>query len=195
MSSVYDPSGYLAVITLPAKHILQELYRKNYDWDEEIPAILKQRWINWLADLKGLSMFQVSRCLKLYGFGSPTHGQLHHFADASDGGYRTVTYLRLQNIQSDVHVCFLLGKARVAPLKPVTIPRLELTAPVLAIRVDKMVKAELQLDLQDSCFWTDSNTVLKYINNENRRFQTFVANRVAVIREASDTTQWRYIHT
>lgn len=60
---------------------------------------------------------------------------------------------------------------RVAPLKPVSIPRLELTAAVLAIRVDKMVKTELQLDLQDSCFWTDSNTVLKYINDEIRDFE------------------------
>lgn len=170
VSSVYDPLGYLAVATLPAKHILQELCRKSYDWDEEIPAILKQQWINWLADLKGLSIFQVSRCLKPHGFGPPTHAQLHHFADASEGGYGMVTYVRLQNIQGDVHVCFLLGKAREAPLKPVTIPRVEFTAAVLAIRIDKMVKAELQLDLQDSCFWTDSNTVLKYINNENRRF-------------------------
>lgn len=106
--------------------------------------------INWLADLKGLSMFQVSRCLKPHGFGPPTHAQLHHFA--SKGGYGTVTYLGLQNMQGDVHVCFLLGKARVVPLKPVTIPRLELTGAVLAIRVDKMVKAELQLDLQTPVF-------------------------------------------
>ena len=195
VSSVYDPLGYIAAVTLPAKHILQELCRQNCGWDEEIPQILHQKWINWLTDLKGLSTFHVSRCLKPHDFGPPVHAQLHHFADASEIGYGTVTYLRIQNEVDDVHVSFLLGKSRVTPLKPVTIPRLELTAAVLAVRVDKMVKAELQLQLEESCFWTDSSTVLKYINNENKRFKTFVANRVAAIRKETDTAQWKYIHT
>ena len=90
---------------------------------------------------------------------------------------------------------FILGKARVTPLKFITIPRLELTAAVLAVRVDKMIKSELQLQLEMSCFWTDSSTVLKYINNEHKRFRTFVANRISVIRGASEPAQWQYIHT
>lgn len=67
-----------------------------------------------------------------------------------------------------IHVAFLLGKARVAPLKQTTIPRLELTAAVLAVRVDKMLRKELQPMLEKSVFWTDSTTVLKYIANETR---------------------------
>lgn len=90
---------------------------------------------------------------------------------------------------------FILGKARVAPLKPITIPRLELTAAVLAVRIDKMMRSDLQLQLERSCFWIDSSTVLKYINNENRRFRTFVAYRISVIREATDPVQWQYVHT
>lgn len=58
-----------------------------------------------------------------------------------------------------------------------------------------MVRAILQIDLQDSWFWTGSNTVLKYINNENEGFKTLVVNRIAANREASDTAQWHYIHT
>ena len=137
----------------------------------------------------------MSRCLKPHDFGPPVYARLHHFADASESGYGTVTYLRLQNEAGDIHVSFILGKARVTPLKPITMPRLELTAAVLAVRVDKMIKSELQLQLEMSCFWTDSSTVLKYINNENKRFRTFVANRIFVIRGASDPAQWQYIHT
>lgn len=135
-----------------AKHTLQELCRKNYGWVEEVPRVLRQQSINWLTDLKGLSVIQVSRCLKPNDFGPPVHAQLHHFADPSEGGYDTVTYLRLQNEPGDVHVSYLLGIARVTPLKPVTIPRLELTATIVAVQVVKMVKAELQLRLEESFF-------------------------------------------
>ncbi len=195
ISSVYDPLGYLAPLTLPVKFILQELCRTNHGWDDEIPKVLEQRWIEWITDLDQLSTFSVDRCLKPNDFGQPVSAQLHHFSDASGSGYGSVTYLRLLNSNNVVHVSFLLGKARVAPLKPVTIPRLELTAAVLAIRVDKMLREQLQLQLENSCFWTDSTSVLKYIRNENKRFRTFVANRVSEIREASEVTQWRYIHT
>lgn len=109
--------------------------------------------------------------MKPHNFGPPVHTQLHHFADASEG-YGTITYLRLQNEPGDVHVSFPLGI--VTPLKPVTIPHLELTA-VLADLVDKMVNAVLQLQLEESCFWTDSSTVFKYINNENKRLRTLVS--------------------
>lgn len=61
---VYDPLGYLAAVILPAKQILQELCRKNCGWDEEVREILNQQWISWLTELKELSRFQVSRCLK-----------------------------------------------------------------------------------------------------------------------------------
>lgn len=104
-----------------------------------------------------------------------------------------LSFLRLENSDKRLHVAFLFGKARVAPLKQTTIPQMELTAAVLTVRVDRMLQIELQLQLQRSTFWTDSTTVLKYISNETKRFHTFVANRTAVIREATDVEQWRYI--
>lgn len=96
----------------------------------------------------------------------------------------------MQNNSNSIHVSFILGKARVAPLKQVTIPRLELNAAALAVQVDTMLRVELQLPLEKSCFWTDSTSVLKYIKNEDRRFQTFMA-----IQRATDVSQWRYVHT
>ena len=103
-----------------------------------------------------------------------------------------MSYLILEK-DHKIQVTFLLGKARVAPLKQTMIPRLELTAAVLAIRIDKMLRKELQLMLEKSVFWTDSTTVLKYIANETKRFHTFEANRASVIRESSDIEQWRYV--
>ena len=89
----------------------------------------------------------------------------------------------------------MLGKARVAPLKQTTIPRLELVAAVVAVGVDRMLRKELDITLNSSTFWTDSQTVLKYVANKDTRFCTFVANRISVIRENIDVTQWKFIGT
>ncbi len=86
-----------------------------------------------------------------------------------------------------------MGKAKVSPLKQTTIPRLELAAAVLAVRLDKLLKTELQLQLDESTFWSDSTTVLSYITSTTRRFKTFVANRVSFIQSLSATANWRHI--
>lgn len=88
-----------------------------------------------------------------------------------------------------------MGKSRVAPIKPVTIPRLELSAAVVSTKLDKMSRNELSLPVDQSFFWTDSTCVLRYIENTNKRFQTFVANRIATIHDASTPTQWNYVDT
>ncbi|XP_034151514.1 uncharacterized protein LOC117595338 [Esox lucius] len=195
VGSVYDPLGFLAPFILPAKLIMQELCRKNLGWDENIPQTISQQWTGWLADLNKMTEFRVDRCMKPTSFGQIRNAQLHHFSDTSESGYGTVSYLRQENNDKEVHVAFMIGKARVSPLKQVTIPRLELTAAVLAVKVDRMLRRELQLQLNKSIFWTDSTTVLKYINNETKRFRTFVANRISFVRDSTDVSQWGYVST
>ncbi|XP_049329531.1 uncharacterized protein LOC125794101 [Astyanax mexicanus] len=193
VSSMYDPLGFLAPVTFPAKHLLQELCRLNLSWDEDIPNTLMQSWKLWLQSLETLTDFNITRSFKPKTFGKVEHAQLHHFCDASEVGYGMVTYLRLVNSQEQVHVKFVMGKSRVAPLKLLTIPRLELAAAVLAVRIDRMLMDELKLDLEPSVFWTDSTTVLKYIRSDSRRFHTFVANRVNAIRGMSHVSQWKHV--
>ncbi|XP_062283902.1 uncharacterized protein LOC133988306 [Scomber scombrus] len=136
VSSIYDPLGMVAPVILPARQILQQLCRLKPGWDDNIPENLEQTWSNWLRDLGLLSDYKVKRCLKPHGFAHPVSSQLHHFADASENGYGTVSYLRMMNQHHQVHCAFLMGKARVVPLKPVTIPRMELTAATVASCTD-----------------------------------------------------------
>ena len=194
LNSVYDPLGLLAPVMLTGKAILQELCKLNCGWDEEIPNDLADKWKEWLRELNLVSDLRVQRCLKPPNF-ETSSAQLHHFCDASERGYGTVSYLKLTSSSGQTHIAFVIGKARVAPLKVVTIPRLELAAAVLAARIDRMLRRELEVTLTDSVFWTDSTSVLKYIMNDTRRFQTYVANRVSTIRDLTHKSQWRYINT
>jgi len=86
-----------------------------------------------------------------------------------------------------------MGKARNAPVKFTSIPRLELQAAVLATRLNKMLREELDLCIQDTKYWTDSEIVLHYLKNEKRRFQTCVANRVEEIRGNSRPDDWNHV--
>ena len=95
-----------------------------------------------------------------------------------------------------VLVCSLImGKARVAPLKMVTIPRLEFTAAVVSVKVGKMLCQELQYEHVEEIFWTDGKVVLGYIKNDSKRFHVFVANHIQQIRDQTSPSQWRHVKT
>ena len=88
-----------------------------------------------------------------------------------------------------------MGKSRVAPLKQITIPRLELSAALVAVKVSTMLNVELSYKNIVDIFWTDSTVVLGYISNDSKRFQVFVANRVQQIRNVTSLEQWNYVES
>ena len=137
--------------------------------------------------MPALERFSMERCLKPNNFGVVVSRQIHGFSDASSTGYGQISYLRMENERGDVHYAFLIGKARVAPVKTMTIRRLELTAATVSVRVVEMIARELDEPVNSRHFWTDSTTVLKYISSEN------VANRVQTIRDATNPFQWRCV--
>ncbi|VDI63376.1 Hypothetical predicted protein [Mytilus galloprovincialis] len=115
--------------------------------------------------------------------------------NASDKGYGCVFYIRLVDEEGSIQCSFLLGKSRVAPLKSMTIPRMELTAATSAVRLGNMIIREIEYSFDDIYYYTDSMSVLRYIANSKTRFHTFVANRLAVIHEATKVNQWHYVGT
>ena len=168
--TIFDPLNFAAPVMLVAKKIMQELWRKKYSWDEQLENDILQRWQNWKNSLRFLSDVTIPRCY----FSKQEHEgstlELHNFSDASEAGYGSVSYLRIAYPHGSIECSFVAGKSRNAPLKTVTIPRLELQAAVLAVQMDNAIRMEL--DIRRVVFWTDSMIVLNYISNETRRFQT-----------------------
>lgn len=195
VSSMYDPLGFAAPFILPAKRLLQEFFKIKIGWDEDISRNMLEVWERWLNDLPHLQRITVPRYFKSHWLGQVKSVQLHHFSDASSDGYDTVSYLRFVDVNDKVHCALVMGKSRVAPMKPTTIPRLELTAATLAVKQHRQIYKELDLDVNSVTFWTDSTCILLYINNEASRFKTFVANRVAIIHSDSSPSWWRYVDT
>ena len=150
-------------VTMPAKIIIQDLCRLKLGWDEEVPPEHGSKWNIWLKELSELDTFKVPRCIKPPNFGNIVSSQLHHFSDASQSAYGTVSYLRHVNEIGKIHCKFLFSKARLSPLKQISIPRLELAAAALSVRVNKILKSELDITVDDVKYWTDSMTVLRYI--------------------------------
>ena len=89
----------------------------------------------------------------------------------------------------------MIGKSRVAPLKYITMPRMELVAATLSVKISALLKRELQMNCDKEIFWTDSEVTLGYSRNESKNCKNFVANRIELIREHSEAEQWHYINT
>lgn len=195
VASVYDPLGFIAPVLLNGKRILQEMCKNGANWDEPLPFALTPRWELWKGDLTNLQDISIPRCYAPADFGEIVRAELHHFSDASTIGYGQCSYLRLSNKKGKIHCALVFAKSRVAPLKVTTIPRLELTAAVTSVKASTLLKSELEYEIADEIFWTDSKVVLGYVNNDARRFHVFVANRVERIHLSSKPHQWKYIPT
>jgi transposase InsO family protein len=193
-SSVYDPLGLVSPFILPAKLLIQEVTKARLPWDDVVPDAELQSWQKWLSDLPFVEQFKIARSVSPQ-VGKVTSYELHHFCDASARAYGVVTYVRAVS-ENGVHCTLLMAKSRLAPIRAITIPRLELMAAAQAVKQDQFCRRELALSpLRDSTFWTDSMIVLSYINNPGKRYQVFVANRLSVIHAGSRATQWWHVGT
>ncbi|XP_048580423.1 uncharacterized protein LOC116604791 [Nematostella vectensis] len=204
VNSVYDPLGHAAPVMLQGKKILQRLVamgKKPEDngdplgWHDPLPPVMKDKWTQWRESLSSLQGVNVPRCYHPKGFGEVVKSELHVFSDASQDAIGIAVYLRLINVRNQVSVSLVYGQAKVAPLQPTSIPRLELCGAVLAVQAAHRVLREIDIAVERVYYYTDSKVVLGYISNDSRRFYTYVANRVQIIRSMTSPDQWYYIES
>ena len=199
LSSIYDPLGLVSPFLLKGRKTLQELCKDSFQWDHPIPENIKQQWLKYKSNLGKLNSIKIARCFKPKNFGNVKGYSLHHFSDTSDIGCWQASYLRMVNEDGKVHWCLVIGKSRVTTLKFVSVPRLELTAWVLSMKISQQLKQELDIEGEisevEEFFWTDSQVLLNNISNESKRFKIFVANRVQMIRNNTNLSQWNYVRS
>ena len=152
---------------------------------------MMNRWIRWRDSLTELQRLFVPRCYHPKDFGPVAKAELHVFSDASQDAIGAAVYLRLFNKASIESTSLVYGQARVAPAHQTSIPRLELCVAVLAVQAAQRVLKEIDIEIAEVAYYTDSKVVLGYIANESRRFYVYVANRVQIIRSLSTPEQWR----
>lgn len=194
LMSIYDPLGLIANFLMPLKLLLQEIWRSGVSWDEPIVFLHMQKWKSWLSYLPQAGSVRIPRCYNIRLSYDQLNIELHTFVDASELGYCAVAYLRFEKAgQVD---CVLVGaKTRVAPLKFVSIPRLELQAAVVGTRLAKSIQEGHSISITQRYFWTDAADVLCWLRSDHRAYSQFVAFRISDILESSDIAEWKYVPT
>ncbi|XP_065365403.1 uncharacterized protein LOC135958426 [Calliphora vicina] len=175
------------------KIVLQEVWRSGVEWDEPILEEQHIKWKNWITFLPQLNKINIPRC---YLQELPNYNnidvQLHTFVDASENGYAAVSYFRIFN-GNKVVVSLIGSKTRVAPLKVVSIPRLELMAAVIGARFANTIIQNHSVNINRKVFWSDSQTVLSWIRSDHRKYHQFVAVRISEILDNSEINEWLWI--
>ncbi|XP_050551821.1 uncharacterized protein LOC118281518 [Spodoptera frugiperda] len=189
---IFDPLGFVSPCIIIPKLIMQQLWLEKVGWDEPVSVEIEEAWRKFAQNLSCLALFTVPRRVLC---DSPVVTELHIFSDASQRAYGACIYVRSIDEAGTVHVNLLCSKSKVAPIKPCTIPRLELCAALLAVRLCKAVVDSLRFPIARKLFWCDSTVVLAWLHTSFRSLKTFVANRTAEILESSDVSSWRYVPT
>ncbi|GFT68058.1 integrase catalytic domain-containing protein [Trichonephila clavipes] len=186
---IYDPVGFLSPYTIRLKCLLQELWLRKLSWDDELPPDIHAVWSQWWLELPFLSELKILR--KILDFsGDSSEVQIHTFSDASQKAYGAAAFLRVKH-KDRVSVDLVTSKSRVAPLKRLSLPRLELMGALLAARLAKEVKKILDQKCSTRAFfWTDSQVTLHWIKGPSHRWKPFVVNRVREIQSLTYPNSW-----
>ena len=160
IAKIFDPLGLLGPIILYAKSIMQEIWKLKLNWDESVPMIINTTWTEFCDQLPLISSVKFNRKVTIRNAKST---QLHGFADASQKGYGACIYIRSVDAKGKAECHLYCAKSRVAPLKTVSIPRLELCAAVLLVKLYQQVVNNIDLNFEKVTFWSDSSITLHWI--------------------------------
>ncbi|XP_055584735.1 uncharacterized protein LOC129737599 [Uranotaenia lowii] len=190
--SMFDPLGLLAPYLIFGKILIQEVWRKGHGWDDPIDDETFELWRRWIEMIQHIHDVRIPRC---YFSRAVDEVEIHTFVDASEAAYSCVSYVRCMDPLGAVEVALVGAKTKVAPLKPWSIPRLELQGCVLGSRFTRFLEEGHSLRFTKRVMWSDSSTALSWINSDPRKLHRFVAFRITEILELTTRSEWRWVPT
>lgn len=192
LATLYDPLGLMSPVLISAKILLQKMWKNKSDWDDNPSQEILEFWNKFQSTLPVLRDIKIDRMIVC---DQPVSIQLHGFSDASETAYGSCIYIRSVDMNNYINVRLVCSKSRVAPIKNVSLPRLELCAALLLAQLTSTVISALEIDFEKVCLWSDSSITLSWIGTEPYKLKTFVANRVSEIQDLTKNYTWRHIST
>lgn len=192
IAQIYDPIGMLTPLVFWAKALMQYVWSLGLDWDASLPSIVEEKWIQFIKELPEIENLRIPRYLCL---ANAVNIQLHGFSDASEAGFAACVYLRVEDQDFNTTIRLLIAKSKVAPLKRMTIPRLELCGAHLLSKLLYYCSEQLSVKykLDSVTAWCDSTIALAWIHTPSYRLKLFVSNRVSQIQELTPSCIWKHV--
>ena len=171
VAKLFDPLGLFGPIIVKAKITIQLLWKAGLHWYSSIPVDIHTMWLNFKEQLPLLGELNFNRSIIAP---DASEVQMHGFSDASEKAYGACIYIRSTDTQGKQHISLVCAKSRVAPVNPVTLPRLELSAALLLARLCTAVKQALKIQFNSTYLWSDSTIALHWIKTEPHLLKTLL---------------------
>ncbi|XP_055923279.1 uncharacterized protein LOC129953816 [Eupeodes corollae] len=191
IAKLYDPAGWLAPIIITAKILMQQIWKDQTGWDENLSYLSEQCWKSFLSEFADIQEISIPRWIDFSPWKSL---QLHGFSDASEKAYAATIYIRVYQPSSKPSSHLLWAKSKVAPVNTISLPRLELQGAVLLSRMIKQILNEFDvLNGIPIKLWTDSTIVLSWLDKSPSTWKTYIANRASEILSNVNNLKWNHV--
>ena len=188
-ASLFDPIGLISPFAIRIRCSLQRIIKEGRNWDQPVSECYQQELQEWMDEFDNMTPIEIPRCLIPNTNG--TH-QLHTFTDASMSAIAAIVYVRTTNADGSSTSRYVISKTKVAPIKQLSIPKLELEAATLGAELAGFCESKMTTTISSKHFWTDSTATLGWIQSKQRQ-KMYMANRLTKIHENSNQENWRHI--
>ena len=193
LAKIFDPLGLVSPYVLQGKILFQKIWRAGLDWNDPLTEELATEFEEWQKSGQCLNNLYFARPYFPDMAWRPIEStvEIHAFGDASEQAYGACVYLRVLS-EGKYKVSLVCSRTRVAPIKKISLPRLELLAALVCARLAEFVRSALYLKSSVINCYTDSTVSLAWIKSDPLRFKTFVSNRISDIQILVPPSQWAH---